>query len=501
MMNDLSLPLPDLRHLLILGQPGGANLAAAARRQDIQVSHHDLPPSPARILALLEGAAADGLAVDADTLRALLPLPALDLADLSHFRHLLVAGALSPVEQAAITALFGTPPRPLLVAPARDWQTVAELMAAVAADAEASLAGIDLPLAVAVADRLADNALLSMLNGLSHCGLFRGPDSTHGVEDVLETARVASPYRGLIRRWLRVLVEHGRLRWRGDGRLCAVPPATAYDDAALKAAWDGLERDWRAVSGSARTIDYARANATHLPELLRGERQAVHLLFPEGRTDLACAIYSEPVAARYQHHSVRALVSRLASAWTGAAPLRLLEVGGGTGATTRVVLPSLGGLPVDYLFTDVSRFFLDQAAAWQQPYPFVRRGLYDIDKPPETQGIQRQSLDIIISGGALNAARNTDASIGWLRDLLRPGGWLILTEPTREEVWVMASQAFMMGQTDDERQEAQATFLSLAQWNRVLEAAGLVRMLGLPDHQHPLSRLGHRVFAARKGAI
>ncbi|WP_173012535.1 class I SAM-dependent methyltransferase [Niveispirillum sp. SYP-B3756] len=500
MMNDLSLPLPDLQHLLILGQPDGGDLAVNARRQGIQVSHHDLPPSPARTLALLEGAMADGVALDADTLRALLPLPALDLADLSHFRDLLVAGSLSPVEQAAVTALFGTPPRPLLAAPARDWQTLAELAAAVTADAEASLTGIDLAQAVAVADRLADNALLSMLNGLSRCGLFTGADSAHSVEDVLETARVAPSHRGLIRRWLRVLVERGRLRWSG-GRLCAVPPATAYGDAALKAAWDGLERDWRAVSGSARTIDYARANAAHLPELLRGERQAVHLLFPEGRIDLAAAIYSEPVAARYQHHSVRALVSRLAAAWTGAAPLRLLEVGGGTGATTRLVLPSLAGLPVDYLFTDLSRFFLDQVATWQQPYPFVRRGLYDLDKPPEAQGIKRQSLDIIISGGALNAARNTDASIGWLRDLLRPGGWLILTEPTREEVWVMASQAFMMGQTDDERQETQATFLSLAQWNRVLEAAGLVRVLGLPDHQHPLSRLGHRVFAARKGAI
>lgn len=500
-MNDLSLFLPDLRHLLILGQPGGGDLAAVAHRQGVPVSQHDIPASPARTLALLEAAAvADGLALDADTLRRLLPLPALDLADLSHFRHLLVAGPLSAAEQADVTALFGTPPRPLLATPVRDWQTGAELMAAVTAEADAALAGIDLAQAVAAADRLADNALLSMLNGLSRCGLFTSTDSAHTVETVLEQVPVAPAHRPLVRRWLRVLVERGLLRWVG-GRLVAVPPPAAYGDTALAAAWDRLEQDWRAVSGSARTIDYARSNAAHLPALLRGERQAVHLLFPEGRTDLACAIYSEPVAARYQHHTVRALVGRLAASWTGNAPLRLLEVGGGTGATTRVVLPALAGLPVDYLFTDLSRFFLDPAAAWQQPYPFVRRGLYDIDKPPEAQGMQRQSLDIIISGGALNAARNTDASIGWLRDLLRPGGWLILTEPTREEVWVMASQAFMMAQADDARQEAQATFLSLAQWNRVLEAAGLVRVLGLPDHQHPLSRLGHRVFVARKGAI
>jgi pyochelin synthetase len=190
-------------------------------------------------------------------------------------------------------------------------------------------------------------------------------------------------------------------------------------------------------------------------------------------------------------------VSRIAEAWSGRRPIRLLEVGGGTGATSEALLPELSGADVDYLFTDVSKFFLDQAAPWLAAHPSVRLGLYDINVSPREQGFAPSSFDVIIGGGVLNAARNTDASVRWLNELLAPGGWLILTEPTVEEFWVMASQAFMLDDASDGRVETESTFLSLPQWNAVLDGAGLQRVLGLPGEGHPLERLGHRVFVAQ----
>jgi SAM-dependent methyltransferase len=219
-------------------------------------------------------------------------------------------------------------------------------------------------------------------------------------------------------------------------------------------------------------------------------------LFPEGRTDLAEALYRENVTGRYQHRAVSALVGGVAARWPAGRPLRVLEVGAGTGATTERVLRAViaSKVEVDYLYTDVSKYFLDQAAERLRDHPWVRFGRLDIDVDPQQPP---GSFDIVIGGGVLNAAADTDASVRRLAGMLCDGGWLVLTEPTVEEPWILTSQAFLMTDPGDGRADTGATFLSLDQWNAVLDNAGLYRVLGLPDAKHPLAPLGHRVFAAR----
>ncbi|WP_133492343.1 class I SAM-dependent methyltransferase [Alcanivorax sp. 24] len=350
---------------------------------------------------------------------------------------------------------------------------------------------------VAATERLADIALRSMLNALSHRGVFNTPEAGYSEEQVLACA--AERHRPLLRRWLAVLEHQGLLR-RDGGQLAVVARTGRYDDAALALAWDEMAVLWRTVTGASGTIDYARENSAVLAQLLAGERKAVEVLFPAGRTERAAALYRESPAARYQHRAVAALLAEIAAPRDANDPLRVLEVGAGTGATSEVVLPALAGKPLHYVYTDVSRFFLDQAAERLDRDPRVTFALYDIDRPPRQQGFSSHQFDVVIGGGVLNAARDTDASVGWLRQLLRPGGWLVITEPTREEFWVMASQAFMLADADDERARSGRTFLDRGQWLRVLDRAGLDRVLDLPPEDHPLAALGHRIFAARTRA-
>lgn len=347
---------------------------------------------------------------------------------------------------------------------------------------------------VAVIRELARVALLSMLNALGKQGFFSDPLDGYTREQIL--AASAARHRPLVARWLAALEREGLLSRRGDGFTLA-GQGEQYSDAALQRAWAELQARWQQVVGADTTIQYARANGDCLPQLMAGERSAVEVLFPQGKTDLAEALYRESPAARYQHRAVAELAAQIAATREAQRPLRILEVGAGTGATTEVVLPALAGLPVRYLFTDVSRFFLGSAAARLQPDPRLQFALYDIDRSPFEQGYARGDFDLVIGGGVLNAARDTDVSVAWLKKLLSPGGWLVISEPTQEEYWVMASQAFMLADASDERAQSGRTFLDLAQWHRVLEGAGLQRLLDLPPVEHPLSRLGHRVFAAR----
>ncbi|SCZ47125.1 MULTISPECIES: methyltransferase [unclassified Pseudomonas] len=343
-------------------------------------------------------------------------------------------------------------------------------------------------------DRLGHAALLSMLNGLDHCGLLPAP--LNDVARALAHGGIAPGHRALIARWLDVLQGQGLLR-RESTRLHPTLDASTWGDEALEGIWTQLTLDWTRNTGGSGTLEYARENARQLPALMRGDCAAVHLLFPQGRTERAAALYRESLAAQYQHRAVAHWVGVWAAHQPAGVPLRVLEVGAGTGATTHAVLPALVNASVDYLCTDVSRYFCEQAAKRLHAWPWVRHGVFDIDRPALAQGYRSQSWDLIIAGGVLNAARDTERSLATLFALLKPGGWLVFSEPTQEEFWVMASQAFMLNQADDERQYSSATFLNLAQWQTALARAGFQGNRSLPATGHPLARLGHRVFVAQ----
>lgn len=380
----------------------------------------------AKLITFLERSRAADVALPSAVVAALMREPSAVLADLTALQRIRYHGTRQAESWQHIELV-----------PVPDLDDVAALAEETTAAADD---GIDVDAAVEAVELLSRTALLSMVDAM------REPEA---------------------------LPQHEKLlaRWR------------AAVDRELEAGWEDAERAWRRACGSAATVEYARRNAAHLPGLLNGRCDPVGLLFPEGRMDVADAVYRENVMGRYQHNAVRAFVGALRR------PLRVLEVGAGTGATTERVLPVLDGS--DYLFTDVSTYFLDQA---RHRFPGARFAVYDINA-----GQLDEEFDVVIAGGVLNAAVDTDASVRRLTDLLCPGGWLVLTEPTVEEHWVLTSQAFLLAEPSDARAATGSTFLSHEQWRDVLLGAGLELVLDLPNPEHPLAQLGHRVFVARKG--
>ncbi|GAB7529034.1 hypothetical protein PS3A_14430 [Pseudomonas sp. 3A(2025)] len=497
-------------------------------------SHHLAPP---RLLAALERQRPAVVLMGAEQLQRLLDFPALPLSDLSYLEQVVFIstrpGDWPLAERAAAqldchvqgftqvqgqwrnlvdvklahhrwraralghpqvnaVALHGQTlfvvPHPCEVTPVDDHLDATE------AALDQQFATAQLTEAVRLNDRLGHAALLSMLNGLEQCGLLPAP--LNDVGQSLALAGIAPGHRPLIARWLDVLQAQGLLRPEAN-RLQPTLDTGAWSDAALEGIWAQLTVDWARNTGGSGTLEYAQDNARQLPALMRGECAAVHLLFPEGRTERAAALYRESLAAQYQHRAVAHWIGAWAARQPAGTPLRVLEVGAGTGSTTQAVLPALADSAVDYLCTDVSRYFSEQAAGRLKDWPWVRHGVFDIDRPALAQGYPAQAWDLIVAGGVLNAARDTERSLATLLALLKPGGWLVFSEPTQEEFWVMASQAFMLNQASDERQLSSATFLDLAQWQGALARAGFHGNRSLPAATHPLASLGHRVFVAQ----
>jgi len=480
--------------------------STSSGRVGCAASHVTLRHGPGKVLTTLERLAPTCVVLPENLLGTLTMHPGATLSDLDSVSLVItVPGDLPTQSEHAHATLFPSARHVSLVTDVVHAESTlpkhangtssAALQTRICQRLDQAFQGMAWQQATNAARELGQTALLSMLHALSRCGLYTQAGASHTVEDVLRQSHCAVPHKSLIRRWLRVLVEQQLLESNGERlRLCIAP--SAYSDVAMAAAWEHVAQLWTATAGGALTIDYARRNAQCLPELIAGTRQAIHLLFPEGDDTVAQALYRESPAARYQHRAMAELARYAAGTFATGHRVRVLEVGSGTGATTDVVRPKLADMDIDYLYTDISPYFVAQAQRRYVGDGVMRYGLYNMDQPPLEQGYESGAFDLIVCGGALNAACNTDATLRGLSTLLAPGGWLLLSEPTREEFWVMASQAFMLADASDDRAATRATFLTREQWHAALDDAGLLRAADLPPDGHPLQEAGHCVFAA-----
>lgn len=359
-------------------------------------------------------------------------------------------------------------------------------------------------------ERLDEAALSSMLHALQAQGALTAPERNYSEADIFAMAGVAPLHQPIVARWLRILAERGYVR-RSGTHFAGTALMTKEQ---VERRWQAAMDAWAGKLGSRAVIDYLIANAERLPQLLSGEQQAALLLFPEGRWDIAGALYRDTAIARYLNRSVADEVMRIAGGKLApdgalgspeAASLRIVELGAGTGSTTDMVVGRLkmldaNRLKPDYLYTDISPFFLSAARERYADCPWMRYRLIDIEQSLAAQGIEPESADIVIAAGMLNNARNTDRAVRDLLQCLAPGGTMLITEPVREFAEMLISQAFMMSRPEDDRKNTDSTFLNVAQWLDVFRRAGAEAASVQPDDAHPLAPLGQKLFVVRKGS-
>ena len=172
-----------------------------------------------------------------------------------------------------------------------------------------------------------------------------------------------------------------------------------------------------------------------LADVLADTCDPLELIFPGGDLTLASQFYETSPAAQAMNTLVREAIANGVSPLPPNRPLRILEIGAGTGGTTAAVLPCLTGT-TEYLFTDVSPLFLARAQEKFKDYPFVRYELFDVEREPGTQGFDRKRFDIILAAHVLHATADLRRTLSHVRSLMSPGGLLVLLEGTRAIPWV-----------------------------------------------------------------
>ncbi len=314
-------------------------------------------------------------------------------------------------------------------------------------------------------------------------------------ETLAASLGVVERQRPLFARLLVVLAEDGTLTAAAHGGfVVARPPAAG-----------ALEPDLDALSGC--FPDYRPLIALvgrcgpALAAVLRGDTDPLHLLFPGGSLADTEALYQSVPTAQFYNSIVRQTLESMLAGATGR--LRILEIGAGTGGTTASVLPSLPPERTEYVFTDLSPLFLERAQAKFSAYPFVRRALLDIEQDPDAQGFAGQQFDVIVAANVLHATADLARTLAHVRQLLAPGGQVLLIEGTRPQRWVDLTFGLTEGwwRFRDHHRRPDYPLLTRAGWRDLLRAEGFDQLALLPEVDDSSVLAGQAVIVARQAAL
>ncbi len=337
-------------------------------------------------------------------------------------------------------------------------------------------------------DELDRLTTLHLLQALRELGCELRPGARISLPELVATHGISAFHARMAERLLELLAREGGLereagvagpRWRVlrnlEAELSAQPPAALH--ARLQSAFgeEGL---------SHHELAMVQRCGAHLAAAWTGRVEPLQILFPETGPS-AESLYRDAPMSVFYNELLRDTLRRFVEGLPPGRPLRILEIGAGTGSTTQFVLPILPADRVEYVFTDVSPFFLARAREkFGERYPFVEYRLLDAEKEPARQGFAHHQFDVILSTNCLHATADMVGTMRHVRQLLASEGLLLLIEMTTcENRWVDLIFGLTPGwwRITDTALRPSQPLLSRAQWRQVLAEVGFADPTCFPE--------------------
>lgn len=220
------------------------------------------------------------------------------------------------------------------------------------------------------------------------------------------------------------------------------------------------------------------------PDFLAGKKTAVDILFTEDKMELWNEYFSNSNRGYVVHNAMAA--SGLLR-WLPDRPgLRILEVGGGTGNAAVYFLKEMydrGRLNQieEYIFTDVSPVLLRSGnhniMRGVAETEMVSLKTLDFERSFVAQGIEPGSLDVVYGVNSLHAARDIMRSMEYIHSVLKPGGFILLSECARPTRDGLLFQELIFNLFDNYREmklshiRPMPGFLDVESWENILSEA------------------------------
>jgi SAM-dependent methyltransferase len=221
-------------------------------------------------------------------------------------------------------------------------------------------------------------------------------------------------------------------------------------------------------------FEFVRHCGEKLKDVLTGNVDAISVLFPEGNFTMAEKIYRDSPGFELMNNTVSRILSKLYHSVNGGRKLRILEIGAGTGSTTIGAVKDLSSKKAEYVFTDISPVFFENAKRVLNEKDFIEYKTLDIEQDPSSQGFTNESFDVVIASNVIHATKDLEVSLKNIRGLLRKDGVLILNEATEKRAWIDLTFGMTEGwwRFEDQSRRMMHPLLNGEQWNNILRDSG-----------------------------
>ena len=322
-------------------------------------------------------------------------------------------------------------------------------------------------------DTLCAGYVIAALKGL---GWDLMPGERRRSATLADELNVVPEHKKMFHRTLEMLEEDGVLLQEGAFWIVQSLPPT---DEPARLAMQMMEQ-WPLYEAE---ISMTARCGAQLPAVFRGTQDPIELLFPAGSLRDLEAIYHRAPFARVYNGLIAGIIADVVAMAPVARPLRVLEIGAGTGGTTAFVLPLLPQNRTEYIYTDVSPLFLARAEDRFAEYPFLEYRLLDIDREPDDQGFRGDTFDIVIASNVLHATADLRETMLRVSGLTTPGGLLVMVEGISRQRWVDLIFGLTEGwwKFTDHELRPSYPLLSMPQWQTMLPAVGFAEITTAPE--------------------
>lgn len=251
----------------------------------------------------------------------------------------------------------------------------------------------------------------------------------------------------------------------------------------------GLTSEFKNAADSAEKLLSAsiRNYPGHLPEalicgmtcgelgaIMRGEKDAVQVLFTGGGAELLDQFYGDGLITSPWLAAIGRAVKEVVSQLPEGRGLRILEVGAGTGGLASQVLPLIERGLHSYVFSDISAAFFPAARQKLAAYPEVEFKTFDLEKSGGGQEFEEGGFDLILGTNVIHAVSDVRDALRNLHEMLAPGGTLIFVDVATPHLWLNAVFGLTPGwwRFTDRELRPHHPLLERPQWEAVLRDSG-----------------------------
>lgn len=339
-----------------------------------------------------------------------------------------------------------------------------------------------------------DLAAAQLAHGLREMGV----DAKSKKGFTAESLGVAVPMQKVFARLLSKLTGRGLFTAKGS----TFKPTEAFTAAA--------------DSATAALRDFVSKHPGHLPEallcastsaelgpILRGEKEAVQILFSGPGAELLDHFYGDGLFASHWMASITAALREAARHLPEGRGLRILEIGAGTAGLAAQLLPLLERGLHRYTFTDVSAGFFPSANQKLAAYPEVEYKIFDLEKSGTEQGFEADTYDFIVGTNVIHAVADVRGTLKVLHELLKPGGTLMFMDVATPQLWTEAVFGLTSGwwHLTDHDLRPEQPLMQRAQWEKALRDVGFAETLSMPGLHGPDGGEGQIAVLARKAGV